>query len=301
MIKPVRYDTPLSGGRVLRLGERTLLMGILNITPDSFADGGVHFDAGRAIAAGLRMVDDGADILDIGGESTRPGADEVGADEEMRRVLPVIEGLARQTDAVLSVDTYKAVVAREAVGRGASMINDISGLQYDRLLGEVAADTGAALVLMHTRGRSRTMYEFAEYQEVVREVVEELGTAIGRATAAGVSREAIILDPGFGFAKKAEHSYTLLARLPELATLGRPILSGPSRKSFLKGPIGERLPAEREWATAAAVTTSVLGGAHIVRVHGVKEMRDVVRVADRVREEFGEELRKARQGPFSPL
>ena len=267
----------------MRLGERTLVMGILNITPDSFADGGLHFDLARAVDAGLRMVDDGADILDIGGESTRPGADEVGADEEMRRVLPVIEALARQTGAVISIDTYKTIVAREAVARGASMINDISGLLYDPMLGEAAAETGAALVLMHTRGRSKTMYDLANYQDVVTDVRNELGEAMDRATRAGVPREAIILDPGFGFAKKPDHSYALLARLPELARLGRPILSGPSRKSFLKQAIGDRLPAEREWGTAAAVTASVLGGAHIVRVHGVRQMADVVRVADRLR------------------
>jgi dihydropteroate synthase len=281
-----RFIVPLPGGRTLELGERTLIMGILNVTPDSFADGGVHYDVHKAVAAGLRMVEDGADILDIGGESTRPGADEVGADEEMRRVLPVVEALARETSTVISIDTYKAVVARAAVARGAQIINDISGLQYDPGLGEAAAETGAALVLMHTRGRSRTMYEFASYQDIVADIAKELEEAIARATAAGVRREAIILDPGLGFAKKAEHSYALLARLPELAALGRPILSGPSRKSFLKQAIGDRLPTEREWGTAAAVTASVLGGAHIVRVHAVKEMRDVVRVADRVREEF---------------
>jgi dihydropteroate synthase len=279
-----RFTVPLPGGRTLELGERTLIMGILNITPDSFADGGLHFDVARAVDAGLRMVDAGADILDIGGESTRPGADEVGADEEMRRVLPVIERLAQQTTTLISIDTYKAVVAREAVARGATIINDISGLQYDPALAGVAAETEAALVLMHTRGHSRTMYEFAVYGDVVREVTTELGEAINRATTAGVHREAIILDPGFGFAKKADHSYTLLARLDELAVLERPILSGPSRKSFLKQSIGEGVPAQREWATAAAVTASVLGGAHIVRVHGVNAMRDVVRVADRVRE-----------------
>jgi len=278
------FAVPLPGGRTLDLGERTLIMGILNITPDSFADGGVHFDVSRAVDAGLRMVEAGADILDIGGESTRPGADEVGADEEMRRVLPVIERLAAQTTALISIDTYKAVVAREAVARGAALINDISGLRYDPELAAAAADTQAALVLMHTRGRSRTMYDLAVYEDVVEEVRAELGQAIDRATAAGVRRESIILDPGFGFAKKADHSYTLLARLNELTALERPILSGPSRKSFLKQSIGERLPADREWATAAAVTASVLGGAHIIRVHGVVNMRDVVRVADHVRE-----------------
>jgi len=277
------YRIPLPGARELVVGERTLVMGILNITPDSFADGGVHFDVERAVNAGLRMVADGADILDVGGESTRPGADEVGAEEELRRVLPVIERLARKTDALISIDTYKAVVAREAVARGATIINDISGLQYDPDLGGAAADTEAALVLMHTRGRSRTMHELAVYDDVVADVKRELSEAMERAIAAGVRRESLILDPGFGFAKRAGHSYTLLARLPELGELDRPILSGPSRKSFLKEALGEREPAEREWGTAAAVSASVLRGAHIVRVHGVRAMADVVRVADRLR------------------
>ena len=258
-------------------------MGILNITPDSFSDGGMHLDVGRAVDAGLRMVADGADILDIGGESTRPGAESVGADEEMRRVLPVIEQLARMTAAPISIDTYKAAVAREAVARGAAIVNDISGLQYDAELGSVVAETGAALVLMHTRGRSQQMYELAMYRDVVAEVCAELDEAIARATQAGVRRESIILDPGFGFAKRPPHSYSLLARLRELAALDRPILSGPSRKSFLKDALGERSPAEREWGTAAAVAASVLGNAHIVRVHTVRAMTDVVRVADRIR------------------
>jgi dihydropteroate synthase len=278
-----RYRIPLPKGKVLELGERTFVMGILNITPDSFSDGGLHLDPQRAIEKGLRMVEQGADILDIGGESTRPGADAVDADEEMRRVLPVIEGLAARTGAVLSIDTYKASVAREAVARGAGIINDISGLQYDPSLAVVAAETGAALILMHTRGRSREMYERAVYDDVVAEVRMELEAAMERATGAGVKRDALLLDPGFGFAKRAEHSFTLLAALPALAAAGRPILSGPSRKSFLKDAIGERMPADREWGTAAAVAASVLFGAHLVRVHDVPAMVDVVRVSDRIR------------------
>jgi dihydropteroate synthase len=277
-----RFDVPLAGGRTLRLGERTLVMGILNITPDSFSDGGRHLDVERAVDAGLRMVEAGADILDVGGESTRPGAESVGADEELRRVLPVIEGLARRTDALISIDTYKAVVASAAVERGAAIINDISGLQYDPPLGGVAARTGAPLILMHTRGRSREMYERAVYDDVVGEVTAELGHAIDRATAAGVKREALIVDPGFGFAKAPGHSFTLLARLGALASLDRPILSGPSRKSFLKLAIGDREPGAREWGTAAAVTASVLLGSHILRVHDVAAMVDVIRVADRI-------------------
>ena len=277
-----RYVVSLPGGRDLLLGERTLVMGILNITPDSFSDGGVHFDAQRAVEAGLRMVEEGADILDVGGESTRPGADPVGEEEELRRVMPVIEALAVRTQALISIDTYRSRTAREAAAAGASIINDISGFQYDPQLAAVAAQAGAGVVLMHTRGRSREMYERAVYADVVVEVTEELGEAVARAVAGGVARESIILDPGFGFAKRPEHSFTLLARLDALQALERPILAGPSRKSFLKDVLGERSPAAREWGSAAAVAASILGGAHIVRVHDVGAMADVTRVTDRV-------------------
>jgi dihydropteroate synthase len=268
----------------LELGSRTLVMGILNITPDSFADGGVHLDVERAVDAGVQMVEDGADILDIGGESTRPGAAQVGAAEEMRRVLPVIYRISARVGVPLSIDTYTATVARDAVAAGATIVNDISGLLYDAELGAAVAATGAALALMHTRGRSTEMYELATYSDVIAEVKRELGRAIERATSAGVAEDSIILDPGVGFAKKATHSIEVLARLDAFAELGRPILSGPSRKSFLKSAIGEREPSAREWATAAAVTSSVLAGAHIVRVHGVKAMVDVVRTADLIRD-----------------
>ena len=259
-------------------------MGILNVTPDSFADGGVHFDVDRAVEAGIRMVAEGADILDVGGESTRPGADPLPADKELRRVLPVVERLAPRVNVPISIDTYKASVARAAVEAGAAIINDISGLQYDRELAAVAAGSGAGLILMHTRGRSSGMYDLAVYDDAAADVTRELEQAIERATRAGVPRESIVIDPGFGFAKRAEHSYDVLARLDTLAALDRPILSGPSRKSFLKAQLGDRAPSEREWGTAAAVAASVLLGAHIVRVHGVREMVDVVRVADRIRD-----------------
>jgi dihydropteroate synthase len=277
------YTLSLPGGRRLELGRRTLVMGILNVTPDSFADGGLRFDPGRAIADGRQMIEDGADILDVGGESTRPGAEPVPVDEELRRVLPVVRGLAALGRVPISIDTYKGIVAREAVAAGASIVNDVSGLHYDPDLGRAVAETGAAVVLMHTRGRSREMYELAVYGDVVGEVRAELQLAIDRAVAAGVPRESIVIDPGLGFAKRAEHSYAALAGLPALAALDRPILSGPSRKSFLQLALGERLPADREWGTAAAVAASVLLGAHIVRVHGVRPMADVVRVADRLR------------------
>jgi dihydropteroate synthase len=257
-------------------------MGILNVTPDSFADGGLHFDVERAVAAGLQMAGEGADIIDIGGESTRPGAEPLLAEEEMRRVLPVVERLAAETSVPLSIDTYKAVVAREAVARGAAIVNDVSGLQYDQDLGRLAAETRVAIVLMHTRGRSRDMYERAVYDDPASDVAAELAQAATRAERAGVARDAIILDPGLGFAKRAEHSFDVLARLDRIAALGRPILCGASRKSFLKAALGDRPPDEREWGTAAAVAASILFGAHIVRVHNVRAMIDVARVADRI-------------------
>jgi len=257
-------------------------MGVINVTPDSFSDGGVRFDPSRAVEDGLRMVSEGADLLDVGGESTRPGAEALDAEEELRRVLPVIEPLAA-SGALISVDTYKAIVAREAVSRGAAIVNDISGFLFDRELPRVTAEIRAAVVLMHNRGRSREMYQEASYTDVAEEVTHELAGAIARAVDAGVLRDAIIVDPGVGFAKRAEHSYEVLGKLDVLRALDRPILCGPSRKSFLTAAIGKKMPPEREWATAAAVAASVLGGAHIVRVHQVAEMVDVVRVADRIR------------------
>jgi dihydropteroate synthase len=258
-------------------------MGIINVTPDSFADGGLRFEPARAIADGLQMVEQGADILDVGGESTRPGADMLPEDEELRRVLPVVERLAIESSVPVSIDTYKARVAREALERGASIVNDISGLVYDPDLGRVVAEAGAAIVLMHTRGRSRDMYKEAVYADVIGEVSAELTQATTRADAAGISRNAIVLDPGLGFGKKAEHTFETIARLDRLDSLGYPLLVGPSRKSYLKAAIGDRPASERDWATAAAVAACVLGGAHIVRVHAVREMVDVVRAADRIR------------------
>jgi dihydropteroate synthase len=274
----------LPDGRALELGARTLVMGIVNVTPDSFADGGTRFDPDRAIADAAQMVADGADILDIGGESTRPGADAVPADEEWRRVGPVLEGLRGRVAVPLSIDTYKADVARRALDAGAVIVNDISALAYDPQLAGVVARRRAAIVLMHTRGRPREMYAEAVYRDVAAEIAADLAARVRVAEAAGVARDRIILDPGFGFAKRAEHSLDALAGLPVLAELGLPILSGPSRKSFLKAGLGEVPPAGRLWGTAAAVTASVLLGAHIVRVHDVPEMVQVVRVADSIRD-----------------
>jgi dihydropteroate synthase len=278
-----RFTIQLPDGRSLQLGERTCVMGILNITPDSFAGNGERMDPARAIADALEMVRDGADVLDIGGESTRPGAPEVGAEEEWRRVRPVLEGLRGRVDVPISIDTYKAEIAEQAIALGAAIVNDISGFTYDPALQAVVARTQAAAILMHNRGRSSNIYEFAEYGDVMGEISAELGARVDAAERAGVPRERVIVDPGYGFAKRAAHTLEALARLDELAALGCPILSGPSRKSFLKTALGDVPPADRVWGTAAAVTASILAGAHIVRVHDVKEMAQVARTADAIR------------------
>jgi dihydropteroate synthase len=279
-----RFTVPLPGGRSLALGERTLVMGVLNVTPDSFSDGGNLADSAAAIDVAVRMVDQGADLIDVGGESTRPGAQPLGEAEEQRRVLPVIEGLATRVTVPVSIDTYKAATAEAALGAGAALVNDVSGLRYEPALGQVIARHGAAVILMHTRGRSREMYQQASYTDVIGEVLDELRESVAFATGAGVALDRIILDPGLGFAKEAAHSYEALARLEEFSDLGRPILAGPSRKSFLAKPLGGRIaPRDRDWATAAAVTAAVLAGAHIVRVHAVAEMLHVVRIADEIR------------------
>jgi dihydropteroate synthase len=257
-------------------------MGVLNITPDSFSDGGVHFDADAAIRSAMEMAEAGADILDVGGESTRPGAAPLPVDEELRRVMPVIDAIASRVSLPVSIDTYKADVAERAMDRGATIINDISAFAYDPRLAEVAARRGAGVVLMHNRGRSANMYEFAVYDDVVADVGRELLERAEAAMAAGVRRDRIVLDPGVGFAKRAEHSLEVLSRLSEFHRLGFPILSGPSRKSFLQKALGERTPTDRLWGTAAAITASVLAGAHIVRVHDVRQMADVVRAADAI-------------------
>ena len=259
-------------------------MGILNVTPDSFAERSVLRDPNAAIDRALEMEALGADIIDIGGESTRPGTEPVPASEECARVLPVLKGLAGRLKVPISLDTYKADVAHAALGEGAVIINDISGLRYEPDLASVVARHDAALVLMHMRGRSKTMYAQAAYQDVVGEVTSELQDSLRAAMAAGVWSARVILDPGIGFAKRPADSYGVLARLPEFASaLDRPLLVGPSRKSFLSDAVDGRPAVDRDWGTAAAVTAAVLAGAHIVRVHAVGEMAQVVRVAEQVR------------------
>ena len=277
------YALALPGGRTLELGARTLVMGIVNVTPDSFADGGVSVDPVRAADRARALEAAGADLLDVGGESTRPGSEPVSAHEEMRRILPVLDRLAGRVDVPVCVDTYKATVAQAALDHGAAMINDISGLASGPALAAVAAAAGSPVVLMHNRGSSRDMYRHAGYRDVGAEVAAELRIIVDRAVAAGLPREQVVVDPGLGFAKRANATLAALADLPSLRSLDRPILVGPSRKSFLSAPLGDRRPQEREWGTAAAVAAGVWLGAHIVRVHRVDAHVDVVRVADAIR------------------
>lgn len=277
------YDIPLAGGRTLHLGARPLVMAILNVTPDSFAERS-HLDPEAAVDAALQMQAEGADIIDIGGESTRPGALPVSAAEELARVLPVIRRVAGRLDIPVSVDTYKADVARAALDVGAAVVNDVSGLRCDPLLAAAVAERGAALVLMHTRGGPATWHAEAIYGDLLGEIETELRESVARAIAAGVPIDSIVLDPGIGFAKRPSHSYGVLARLAELASaFDRPVLVGPSRKSFMRQALNDRPAPERDWGTAAAVTAAVLAGAHIIRVHAVKEMVQVIRVAEEIR------------------
>ncbi len=268
----------------LRLGDRPLIMGILNVTPDSFAEAEPLTDVSRAVDRALRMEAEGADLIDVGGESTRPGAEPVAAEEEIARVVPVVRALAGRLRVPMSVDTSKAPVARAALAEGAAIVNDVSGLRGDALLGRVVAAAGAGLILMHMRGEPKTMYAEAQYVDLAAEVVGELLVSVGLAIGAGMVRDRLIVDPGIGFAKRPADSYGVLARLPELASaLDRPLLVGPSRKSFMRDALGDRPAVERDWGTAAAVTAAVLGGAHIVRVHNVAAMAQVVRVAEKIR------------------
>jgi len=283
MIQKKTFWLKLRSGR-LRLGERTLIMGVLNVTPDSFSDGGKFFDVKSAVRHALAMQLDGADILDIGAESTRPGSLAISATEELRRLLPVLEALRGKLKIPISVDTQKSAVAELALGAGTEMVNDISGLRSDPELASVAAKYGAPLILMHMRGTPRTMQKGPFARDVMRDVLSGLRKSIATATKFGVKQSQIVIDPGIGFGKSYSQNYELLAKLRELAKLGYPVLVGTSRKGFL----GTTLPKngkpasadERMWATAATVAASILNGAYIVRVHDVAEMKQVALTID---------------------
>jgi len=266
----------------LDLSSRTHVMGVLNVTPDSFSDGGRYLRVDRALAQAERMAEAGADLIDIGGESTKPGAPPVPLDEELRRVIPVIERVAARCRLPISVDTSKAEVARRAIEAGAAMINDVTALRGDPAMAEVAAEAGVPVVLMHMQGTPATMQRRPRYRALMDDLLRFFRARIASATASGIDRRRLIIDPGIGFGKTLAHNLEILRRLDVLARLGRPILVGPSRKSFL-GKLIDRPVDQRLEGTAAAVTAAVLHGAHLVRVHDVAEMVRVVRVADAIR------------------
>jgi len=270
--------------RTLLLGERTLVMGVLNVTPDSFSDGGKFFSTKKAVDAAFAKQRAGADILDIGAESTRPGSTGISAAEELARLLPVLQALRGRLKIPISIDTQNSVVAEIAIGAGAEMLNDISGLNHDPRLAQVAAHHRVPLILMHMRGTPRTMQKQPFAKNVLRDVTSGLRHSLSIARRAGVSKSHIILDPGIGFGKSFAQNYELLANLPVLGKLGYPLLVGTSRKGFIGAALarhGKSVPADqRLWGTAATVTASILFGAHIVRVHDVDEMAQVARVTD---------------------
>lgn len=271
--------------RSLLYGERTLVMGVLNVTPDSFSDGGEFFDIGRAVARAEEMLAEGADILDVGGESTRPGGANVSVDEEIRRVVPVIKTLAERIAVPVSIDTTKAAVARAALDAGAEVVNDISGLRFDPTLADETARAGAGLILMHSRGERETLHALAPVADIMNEVVESLRLSIEEAARRGVPRASLAVDPGIGFGKSGEQNVELLARLDSFAREfpDCPVLVGTSRKRFIGALLGGAPAGERLHGTMATVTAAVLRGASIVRVHDVRAAVETVRVADAIK------------------
>jgi dihydropteroate synthase len=272
------------GGREFSFGARTYVMGVVNVTPDSFSDGGRHATAEAAIAHGLKLAEAGADILDVGGESTRPGSRPVSTEEELARVLPVVSGLRARTPVPLSVDTTKAAVAREVLRAGAVLINDVSGFHFDAELPRAVAEAGAACCLMHMQGTPETMQVAPHYEDLLGEVLAFLEEGVARAAAAGVPRERILVDPGIGFGKTLGHNLFLLRRLADLRVLGLPVLVGTSRKGFLGTLTGGKPAPERLAATLGSVAgMAAWGGADVVRVHDVAEAKDALAVVDAVR------------------
>lgn len=269
------------GPYTLPLGQKTYVMGIINMTPDSFSGGGLAGNADAALRQAEQMLEDGADILDIGGESTRPGAEEVPVEEELQRVVPAVRALA-SLRVPISVDTYKSVVAREAIAAGATMINDISGLRFDTQMAQVAADGNVPVVVMHIKGAPRTMQQHPHYDDLMSEVCAYLQESTALAVAAGVPRDQVVLDPGFGFGKSVAHNLEVLRRLRELTSYGQPVLLGTSRKSTIGKVLGDLPPQERVEGTAATVALGIANGADIIRIHDVKAMARIARMTDAI-------------------
>ncbi len=267
----------------IELGQKTLIMGVLNVTPDSFSDGGLYIDKQKAFKHAIDLYENGADIIDIGGESTRPFAEPVDVEEEISRVVPVIEMIKNHNkDILVSVDTYKSETAKRALEAGADIINDISGLNFDENMSKVVADNKAGLIIMHTRGKPQDMQKNTEYEDFMGELIESLNNSIGRAKEAGIEKDRIVIDPGIGFGKKFEHNLFILKKLREFSIFGLPILIGTSRKSFL-GKITGKEAYHRDDETMVSVGIAIINGAHIVRVHEVKRMKDAVKVADAIK------------------
>jgi len=277
---PYAFEIKLKN-KMLRLSSHTHIMGILNVTPDSFSDGGQFLAVADAVKHGIQMVEEGADIIDIGAESTRPGAEPISSDHELSRLLPVIEKLKQETNVPISVDTYKAKVAEAAIQSGADIINDISGLRFDEEMKKIAATYGTPVVIMHIKGEPKNMQLNPQYDDVIGEIFSFLEESKQMAIEAGINGDQIIVDPGIGFGKRLGDNYEILRRLSEFEGLGCPILIGPSRKSFI-GNVLNLPPQQRLEGTAAAVAIGIQNGAHLVRVHDVKEMKRVCDIADRL-------------------
>lgn len=267
------------------LSRKTHVMGILNITPDSFSDGGLHFDRSTAIEQGVRMVSDGADIIDIGGESTRPGSEPVSLEEELRRTIPVIEELVKKVAVPVSIDTSKAEVAQQALAAGASIVNDISGLRFDPDMPKIIAHYKVPVVIMHIKGRPREMQQNPQYESLIPEIMDYFRISMRLAKKFGIPEELMILDPGIGFGKTFDHNLEILNNLQQFTLLERPLLVGPSRKAFLGKILGDVPVSDRLEGTAAAVAVSIMKGAHIIRVHDVKEMARIAKTVDAIRRE----------------
>ncbi len=274
------------GDRIFNWGERTYLMGILNVTPDSFSDGGEFDTVETALAQAREMITHGVDIIDIGGESTRPNAVKISVEEELQRIIPVIQRLRQESSIPISIDTTKAIVAQKAIAAGADIVNDISGATFDEEMLTMVAQLNVPLILMHIRGTPKTMQSLTDYQDVVAEVAEFLKIQVAKATTSGIAKDKIIIDPGIGFAKTAEQSLQLIQRLAELKALELPILVGVSRKSFLRPILHQNDPKERVWGTAAACYGAIARGADILRVHDVSQLYDICRVADAIERNF---------------
>jgi dihydropteroate synthase len=267
----------------LDFNKKTYIMGVLNVTPDSFSDGGLFFSEKKAIEHVLRLVEEGADIIDIGGESTRPGSEPVSVEEEIRRTIPVINAISREIEVPISIDTYKAEVARRALDAGASIVNDISGLRFDPDMPKVVSEYKVPVIIMHIKGRPKDMQQNPVYEALIPEIMDYLRISIRLANKFGIPDDKIIIDPGIGFGKTFDHNLEIIKNLKEFTLLGKPVAVGVSRKAFIGKILGDVPPSERLEGTAAAVAISIFNGANIIRVHDVKEMAKVAKVADAIK------------------